>query len=84
VGASGFIANYILAQGLNFHSHFAEVLDAFVVISLVTAQLQNHQPLFSWCNGGFDDIEAEVKVLNQAVYYRLIGNARGKVQHYSS
>jgi hypothetical protein len=83
VGASGFIANYILAQGLNFHSHFGEVLDTFVVISLVAAQLHNHQPFLSWCNRGFNDVKSKVEVLSQSAHYGLIGDAGREAQHYS-
>jgi hypothetical protein len=37
MSASGFIADYILAQGLNFHSNLSEILNTFVVISPVAA-----------------------------------------------
>jgi hypothetical protein len=72
MGTPVLIAKNILGQQLQFYSRLGQKANRFIIILLFAAELQYQKAFLIGGDRGLQNIELEVIVLNQSIYYRFI------------
>jgi hypothetical protein len=79
--AALFVAPHIPGYPLNLDSRLPEVFEAPPEILGVAPKLHDDDPLLPGIDGGLEEVELQVVILDQAVDDRLIHHFIGKPQH---
>jgi hypothetical protein len=74
------IALDLLTDGLDLYPEISQIGEPFVEILGVPGKLYDHEALFTREDSGLEDVEGEVKLLDQPVNDGLIDNVRRKTQ----
>ena len=75
--------HHCLTQGFHHYSQVLQELDAGLIVRLFPLQFHYQVSFFLLVDIGFEYIDDQVGVLDQLVYYRLLGLHRGKIQYHS-